>query len=83
MSKMLLAAAALIASCGGAHAQAWTPDYPVCLQVYGPTSHISCDFTSIEQCKFSASGIAAECVVNPYYAPEVPEPRRYRRYRRY
>lgn len=83
MYKTLLAVAALMAACEGAHAQAWTPDYPVCLQVYGPTSHISCRFTSIEQCRFSASGRAAECVVNPYYAPDVSEPRRYRRPRHY
>lgn len=83
MYKMLLAIAAVIACSGGARAQAWDPNYPVCLQVYGPTSHISCRFTSIEQCKFSASGRAAECVVNPYYAADGSEQRRYRRYRPY
>jgi Protein of unknown function (DUF3551) len=52
-----------------ARAQTYDPRYPVCLQVYqGFTDYyFECGYTSIAQCNMSASGRAAQCVVNPYY----------------
>jgi hypothetical protein len=69
-----------------ARAQTYDPNYPVCLQVYqgGMTDYyFECGYTSIPQCQASASGRAAQCVVNPYYkgkgktAPKKKRPRAY------
>jgi hypothetical protein len=70
-SLTMLAAAALAAS-SSARSQTYSPDYPVCLHVYGPATHIECAFTSLPQCAASASGRAAQCEVNPYLAYAEP-----------
>ncbi|MCA6112429.1 DUF3551 domain-containing protein [Bradyrhizobium sp. CNPSo 4026] len=59
-------------------AQTYDPNYPVCLQVYqGMVDYyFECRYTSIPQCQASASGRAAQCVVNPYYAKPVPRKKR-------
>jgi hypothetical protein len=56
-------------------------DYPVCLRVYGPASYNECNYTSIAQCKATASGRAAECYPNAFAAAPIPAPggRAYRR----
>ena len=66
-----------------ASAQRYDPRYPVCMHVYtgGPTGggsdYFDCSFTSLEQCRATASGLAASCDVNPYYAfNEQPRPRK-------
>ena len=66
-----------------ARAQTYDPNYPVCLQVYDDMVHyyFECAYTSIPQCQASASGRAAQCVVNPYYAPQQPKPQQARPYR--
>jgi hypothetical protein len=51
-----------------AQAQTYGSDYPVCLQVYGPINYYECNYSSIPQCNMSATGRAAQCVVNPYFA---------------
>jgi hypothetical protein len=51
-----------------AQAQTYSPDYPVCLHVYGRASYYECRYTSIAQCNQSASGRAAQCEINPYSA---------------
>ncbi|KIZ36684.1 MULTISPECIES: DUF3551 domain-containing protein [Rhodopseudomonas] len=45
-------------------------DYPVCLRIYQGFAdyYDECAYTSIPQCQASASGRAAECLVNPFYA---------------
>ena len=51
-----------------AWAQTYDPAYPFCLQTYGiDGGYISCSYNSMEQCKMSASGRAAQCVANPYF----------------
>jgi Protein of unknown function (DUF3551) len=67
-----------------ARAQTYNPDYPVCLQVYDiDGGHIACGYTSLAQCAQSASGLAAQCIINPYFAgAHVPAGRHYRRHRR-
>jgi Protein of unknown function (DUF3551) len=70
-SLTMLAAAALAASCS-ARAQTYSLDYPVCLHVYGPATHVECSFTSLAQCDASASGRAAQCEVNPFLATVEP-----------
>jgi hypothetical protein len=50
-------------------AQTYSPNYPVCLQAYGRNGgYIECAYTSLAQCNQSASGRAAQCVINPYFA---------------
>jgi hypothetical protein len=61
-------------------AQTYAPGYPVCIQTYGiDGGYIDCSFTSMDQCRASASGRAAQCISNPYYAA-APVPRRGRFY---
>ena len=66
---------------GPAAAQTYALGYPVCLHVYGPATYYECRYTSLPQCNASASGRAAQCVINPYFA-SAEEPARYRRHRR-
>jgi hypothetical protein len=70
-SVTMLAASVLVAS-SLSHAQTYSPDYPVCLHVYGPGTHIECAFTSLAQCAATASGRGAECEVNPFLASAQP-----------
>lgn len=65
-------------------AQAWDPNYPVCMRVYGRVSYNDCSFISLAQCAASASGRAAQCELNPYFANALQHPseRRHRRHRR-
>jgi hypothetical protein len=67
-----------------ARAQTYDPSYPVCLHVYGRITYYECRYTSLAQCNASASGRAAQCVINPYFARAYEEPtgRHYRRHRR-
>ena len=52
-----------------ARAQTYDPSYPVCLQTYANGGgYIDCSFTSLAQCAASASGRAAQCLNNPYFA---------------
>jgi hypothetical protein len=64
---LALALGALLATTP-ASAQTYDPGYPVCLHVYGEITYYECGYTSLPQCKASASGRAALCVINPYYA---------------
>ena len=52
-----------------AQAQTYDPNYPVCLQTYGIDGNaIECGYTSLAQCNQTASGRAAQCITNPYFA---------------
>jgi Protein of unknown function (DUF3551) len=69
-----------------ARAQTYDPAYPVCLQIYQGWNdyYFECAYTSLAQCNMSASGRAAQCIINPYYAGRktAPPGRRDRRHRR-
>jgi hypothetical protein len=86
MRIVALAALAIAATSmtGPARAQTYDPDYPVCLHVYGKATYYECRYTSLPQCNLSASGRAAQCVINPYFASayQAPSERHYRRHRR-
>jgi hypothetical protein len=69
-------------SIGPAAAQTYDPAYPVCLHVYGPAIYYECRYASLPQCNASASGRAAQCVINPFFA-RAEEPPAYRRHRRF
>jgi hypothetical protein len=80
-SAMLgLLAISAISAVGAAPAQAGY-DYPVCLHVYGPANYSECAYTSMAQCKATASGRAAECYPNAFaaYSGPAPDGRVYRR----
>jgi hypothetical protein len=76
---LAILALATVAVAGPAAAQTYDPAYPVCLHVYGRITYYECNFTSLAQCAASASGRAAQCEVNPYYANAGP--RRHQRWR--
>jgi hypothetical protein len=79
---LAILAIATVAVAGPAAAQTYARGYPVCLHVYGPITYYECGFTSLPQCALSASGRAAQCVLNPYYASaQQPAERPYRRHR--
>ncbi len=67
-----------------ARAQTYDPAYPVCLHNYSiDGGNIECSHTSLAQCAQSASGRAAQCITNPYFAsaqmPAGPHGRQHRR----
>jgi hypothetical protein len=66
-----------------AQAQTFDPSYPVCLHVYGKVSYYECQYTSLPQCRMTASGRSAQCEINPYFAQasEAPGSRRHKRHR--
>ena len=62
-------AIAMILAAASAQAQTYDPAYPICLQTFGRNGNaISCGYTSMVQCRWSASGRAAQCITNPYFA---------------
>jgi hypothetical protein len=72
---------ATVLTAAPARAQTYDPAYPVCLHVYSRgANYYECRYTSLPQCNASASGRAAQCVINPYFASaQVPARRHYRR----
>ena len=75
---------ATVLTAAPAPAQTYDPNHPVCLQTYGiGGSFIDCGYASLAQCALSASGRAAQCYSNPYFAgaqaPAGPQGRRHRR----
>jgi hypothetical protein len=79
---LAILAIATVSVAGSVAAQTYAPGYPVCLQVWGPANYYECRYTSLAQCNASASGRAAQCVINPYFASaEEPMGRPYRRHR--
>jgi hypothetical protein len=79
LALAVLAMATLAAA--PASAQTYDPSYPVCLRVYGEITYNECRYTSLAQCAVSASGRAAQCLVNPFAANAYHEPRQTRRHR--
>jgi hypothetical protein len=70
---------AAVSATPSARAQTYDPKYPVCLQIYQggiADFYFECAYTSLAQCNMSASGRAAQCIVNPYYAGAKASPGR-------
>jgi hypothetical protein len=73
-----------VSAAAPAQAQTYDPSYPVCLHVWGRANYYECRYTSLPQCNASASGRAAQCEVNPYFANAYePGVRRYKHRRTY
>ena len=68
MKVLAIAAFSAAVVSRAAQAQTYDPNYPVCLKVYGPITYNECRYTSLQQCQISASGRAAQCIVNPFAA---------------
>lgn len=83
IATALLALAATVTGPGSARAQTYDPNYPVCLQIYQGIAdfYFECRYRTLAQCAASASGRAAQCVVNPYYGG--PRGKRQNRPRQY
>ena len=85
MRNLAFAILIMVISAGQACAQTYDPAFPVCMHViqWGGGSHEDCTYYTMAQCAMSASGRAAQCDPNPYYAGATASPRRNdRRYRR-
>jgi hypothetical protein len=82
---LAISMAATIWTAAPARAQTYDPAYPVCLQVNQGWNdyYFECAYTSLPQCNASASGRAAQCIVNPFYVGRktAPPARRHRRAR--
>jgi Protein of unknown function (DUF3551) len=84
---LTLTAIATLFVAADASAQTYDPRYPVCMHVYTPGGwggggdYYDCSFTSLPQCRATASGRSASCDLNPYYAFNEPPPPARRRYR--
>lgn len=79
----LIAIVGALLAAAPARAQTFDPRYPVCMHVYsgangGGGEWYECSFTSLPQCRATASGRSATCDRNPYYPVNVPERRRNR-----
>jgi Protein of unknown function (DUF3551) len=70
-----------ISTAAPVNAQTYSPDYPVCLHVWGRAEYYECGYTSMAQCNATASGRAAQCVPNPYLAYAAPPVRTSKRVR--
>lgn len=68
MAWMILAIGTMVVA-APARAQTYDPRFPVCIQTYGiDGSNIECSFSTLAQCAASASGRAAQCMNNPFFA---------------
>jgi hypothetical protein len=60
----------MVSAAGQAPAQTYDPGFPVCMYIvqWGGSGHYDCTYYTMAQCAASASGRAAQCDPNPYYA---------------
>jgi hypothetical protein len=75
----------MVSAAGQAWAQTYDPAFQVCMHVvtWGGGAYEDCTFSTLAQCAMSASGRAAQCNINPYYAGATASLGRYdRRHRR-
>ena len=81
---LAILAIGMVSAVAPARAQTYDPAFPVCMHVVSwGTTYEDCTYYTMDQCKMSASGRAAQCNINPYYAGATAPPLRYeRRHRR-
>jgi uncharacterized protein DUF3551 len=72
--RLMILVGATILGIAPATAQRYDPAYPVCLQKWewGGSSSIYCRYRSWEECKATAAGLSAMCLVNPYWSQQLP-----------
>jgi Protein of unknown function (DUF3551) len=65
---LIMSGIGTILTAAPAQAQTYDPRYPICLQSCALGGcKIECDYTSLTQCNASASGRAAQCLINPFF----------------
>ncbi|MDN4999356.1 DUF3551 domain-containing protein [Bradyrhizobium sp. GCM10027634] len=78
MRIALLSLVLLVIGSLSGHAQTYDPRYPVCMKLYEGSldggEWIDCSYTSMPECRASASGRPAMCEVNPYFTPAQRRP---------
>jgi hypothetical protein len=85
LAAAIVSTAATFTLAAPARGQTYDPAFPVCLQVYQGfvDYYFECRYRTMAQCQMSASGRAAQCVVNPYYGGQKSKRQRQRSYDRY
>ncbi|WP_322596941.1 MULTISPECIES: DUF3551 domain-containing protein [Bradyrhizobium] len=75
MLRWLILSSAMILVITSATAQTFDPRSPVCLQKWewGGSTYFECAYTTWDQCRVAAIGLAAMCLENPYWRR--PQPR--------
>ena len=64
---------AMVPAAAPTAAQTYGSTSPFCVQSFGiGGGGIDCSYASMDQCRASASGRAAECITNPYF-PGAPD----------
>ena len=66
---LVMLTVAAISATSSAHAQNYNPKYPVCMRViemFGGERN-ECIYYSLQQCAQRAAGLAATCILNPFY----------------
>jgi hypothetical protein len=66
-----------IVAAGPVRAQTYDPNFPVCMHVVprGGGGYKDCTYFTMAQCQMSASGRAAQCDFNPFFAGRIEPPR--------
>ena len=84
LAASTILAMAMVSAAAPAWAQTYDPAFPICMHVVQfETSYEDCTYYTMDQCRASASGRAAQCNINPYYAGVKTSPGRHdRRHRR-
>jgi Protein of unknown function (DUF3551) len=84
VAALAILAVGMLSAAAPARAQTYDPDFPVCMHVISmETAYENCRYYTMDQCRASASGRAAQCNINPYYAGIKTSPGRHdRRHRR-
>jgi hypothetical protein len=66
---LAILASGIILAAGQGQAQTYDPAFPVCMHVIThEAQYEDCRFFTLAQCAMSASGRAAQCNINPFYA---------------
>ena len=82
---LTILALGVVSAAAPARAQTYDPNFPICMHIIDTWggAREDCSFYTMAQCLQTASGLAAQCNINPYYAgardPFAPRDRRYRR----
>jgi hypothetical protein len=82
---LAILALGVISTAAPARAQTYDPRFPICMHVISSWggAREDCSYYTMAQCLQTASGLAAQCNINPFYAgardPFAPSDRPYRR----
>ena len=74
---LAILAIGMVSAAAPARTQTYDPDFPVCMHVIAmETVYEDCRYYTMDQCKASAAGRAAQCNINPYYVGARASPAR-------